>query len=196
MLADPDFVFALRRGRSPRLSTVDRVLVYMGEAPAGPAFRAEVEAFLAVTGIKRSVLSVAATGNPSFVAQLCRGVSPRLSTDERVRGWMEAQASAPAVLGGVASFGRFPPPNCPPGPGANDNRHGPATGPRDERAYASTLEAAARLGLSPRTLDRWRAAGEGPPFHRFGGLVRYRCEDLEARAAGCRRLPDPDGGGC
>ena len=99
MLADPDFVFALRRGRSPRLSTVDRVLVYMGEAPAGPAFRAQVEAFLAVTGIKRSVLGVAATGNPSFVAQLCRGVSPRLSTDERVRGWMEAQASAPAVLG-------------------------------------------------------------------------------------------------
>ena len=57
-LGDPDFVASLGRGRSPRLSTADRVLAFMGEAPAGPAFRAEVESFLAATGIKRSVLGI------------------------------------------------------------------------------------------------------------------------------------------
>ena len=199
VLGDQDFVAALHRGRSPRLATVDRVLAWMGEAPAGPAFRAEVEAFLAVTGIKRSVLGVAATGNPSFVAQLRRGVSPWLSTVERVRGWMATQASAaerreireragpaPAVLGGVPSFERFAPPRRPPGPEANDNRQEPAAGPRDGGAYVSTCEAAAWLGLSPRTLERYRSAGGGPAFHRFGGCVRYRREDLEAWAATCR----------
>ena len=84
-LGDPDFVASLGRGRILRLATADRVLSFMGEAPAGPAFRAEVEAFLAVTGIKRSVLGIGATGNPSFVAHLRRGTSHTLSTVERVR---------------------------------------------------------------------------------------------------------------
>ena len=34
--------------------------------------------------------------------------------------------------------------------------------------YLNTREAAAWLGLSPRTLDRYRVSGEGPAFHRFG----------------------------
>ena len=33
--------------------------------------------------------------------------------------------------------------------------------------YLGTREAAAFLGLSPRTLDRYRVTGEGPAFHRF-----------------------------
>ena len=93
-LGDPDFVASLGRGRSPRLVTADRVLAFMGDAPVGPAFRAEVEAFLAATGIKRSVLGLGATRNPSFVAHLRRGTSPMLSTVGRVRGWMAANASA------------------------------------------------------------------------------------------------------
>ena len=37
--------------------------------------------------------------------------------------------------------------------------------------YLNTREAAARLGLSTRTLDRYRVSGDGPVFLRFGGRV-------------------------
>ena len=39
----------------------------------------------------------------------------------------------------------------------------------DERHYLSTREAAEYLGLSARTLDRYRVSGEGPVFHRLRG---------------------------
>ena len=42
-----------------------------------------------------------------------------------------------------------------------------------------TREAAARLGLAPSTLARYRTTGEGPLFHRFGGCVRYREDHLD-----------------
>ncbi len=90
---DRGFVVWLRNGRSPRLRTVDRALAVMGEPPAGPAFLREVEAFLAVTGVKRSLLGREATGNPSFVAQLLEGVSPKLATVEAVRAAMKSHAS-------------------------------------------------------------------------------------------------------
>lgn len=38
--------------------------------------------------------------------------------------------------------------------------------------------AAAYLGLSPKTLSRWRWAGKGPSFRKFGGAVRYSYDDL------------------
>ena len=53
---DRDFVASLRDGRRPCLRTVDRALSVMGEPPAGPAFLGEVDAFLAVTGVKRLLL--------------------------------------------------------------------------------------------------------------------------------------------
>ena len=34
------------------------------------------------------------------------------------------------------------------------------------------------LGLSPRTLDRYRVTGEGPTFFKFGSRVRYSKADL------------------
>lgn len=195
-LGDPNFVVALGRGRSPRLSTIDRVLVYMGEAPAGSFFRAEVEAFLSVTEMKRSVLGVVATGNPSFVAQLRRGLSPRLSTVGRVRAWMAAQANpaqrreigeragaAPAFLDGVPACARLAPPGIAAGPGTGIEQREPEAAIRGCGAYVSTAEAAALLGLSPRTLDRYRMTGAGPAFHRFGGCVRYRLDDLDSWAA-------------
>ena len=49
--------------------------------------------------------------------------------------------------------------------------------------YLRTVEAAAWLGLSPRTLDSYRVRGGGPAFHRFGHIVRYRLADLEDWAA-------------
>ena len=93
-LKDPGFVSSLRRGRSPRVSTLDPVLQFMGDAPLGPAFRGQVQAYLAVTGLKRSVLGERATNNPSFVFQLFGGVSPTLRTVHKVRQWMKANATA------------------------------------------------------------------------------------------------------
>ena len=64
----------------------------------------------------------------------------------------------------------------------------------DERAYLSVREAAEYLGLSPRTLDRYRVSGDGPVFYRFGGRVRYRREDLDGWAASRRRRSTSDDG--
>ena len=38
--------------------------------------------------------------------------------------------------------------------------------------------AAAFLGVSVRSLQRWRIIGSGPPFHRFGARVLYATTDL------------------
>ena len=92
-LGDPCFVADLAGGRSPSLRTTDKVLAFMGFAPLGQAFADEVEAFLAVTGIKSSELGYAATGNPSFVNRLRRGTSPRLTTVDRVRSWIIENSS-------------------------------------------------------------------------------------------------------
>jgi len=60
--------------------------------------------------------------------------------------------------------------------------------------YLSTREAANWLGLSPRTLDRYRVSGDGPAFHRFGSRVRYLAADLDDWAAARRRLSTSDDG--
>lgn len=36
-----------------------------------------------------------------------------------------------------------------------------------------------RLGLSVRTLQRWRWQGKGPPYLKLGGRVVYRLADVE-----------------
>ena len=58
----------------------------------------------------------------------------------------------------------------------------------------SGREAAAFLGLSPRTLDRYRVNGDGPAFHKFGNRVRYARADLEAWASARRRTSTSDTG--
>jgi hypothetical protein len=37
-----------------------------------------------------------------------------------------------------------------------------------------------RLGVSCRTLERWRWIGVGPKFIKIGGRVKYRLVDIEA----------------
>ena len=52
----------------------------------------------------------------------------------------------------------------------------------------NTAQAAERVCLSPRTMERLRAAGKGPKYLRIGRWIRYRAEDLdkwlESRARG------------
>lgn len=50
------------------------------------------------------------------------------------------------------------------------------------------VEAAELLGLSRKTLARWRWKGKGPVFRKIGRKVRYARNDLEdyiARSARC-----------
>ena len=60
--------------------------------------------------------------------------------------------------------------------------------------YLTAREAALHLGLSTRTLDRYRVSGDGPVFLRFGGGVRYLREDLDDWARTRRRKSTSDDG--
>lgn len=46
-------------------------------------------------------------------------------------------------------------------------------------AFLKTPEAAAYLGLSRRTLEKWRATGKGPRYSRLGRSVVYAVADLD-----------------
>ena len=46
--------------------------------------------------------------------------------------------------------------------------------------YVRTHEAARILGISPRTLEKYRCHGSGPTFRKLGGRVVYAVGDLEA----------------
>lgn len=196
-LGDPSFVLRLMRGRIPQLDTADKVLAFMGEAPAGPAFRTEVEAFIEITGTKPYVLGLDAAGDPSFVGRLRRGVSPRLDTVARVRAWMAARCTAAerAPIEALVAGKRCTPRR----PKATERRPSPIHSKEGGTSmsgqttrYLGTREAAAFLGLSPRTLDRYRVTGEGPAFHKFGSRILYAQSDLEEWAAARRMTSTSD----
>jgi predicted site-specific integrase-resolvase len=46
--------------------------------------------------------------------------------------------------------------------------------------HLNQTDLAKRWRLSPRTLERWRWAGRGPPILKIGGRCLYRLEDVEA----------------
>ena len=189
-LGIPGFVGLQARGRPLRVDTADRVLTFMGYPPLGPLLRAEVEAFLAVSGTKVSILGEEAVGNPSFVGRLRRGASPYLATFDRVRAWMAANATEEEIrtirkrLANLSDpfDGMWDAVEAPPGElgVAGD------VNARAKENYLKTREAAAWLGLSPKTLERYRVSGEGPDFHKFGTRVRYLFEDLEVWASARR----------
>ena len=184
-LGDRSFVFAFARGRSPRLDTADRLMSYMGLEPIGPVFRREVEAFLAVTGFKASEFGQEVNGNPTFMTWLRQGGSPLLSTVDKTRAWMKRAASAEETraIRAIASGD---------GPAAHDSFMGEHNMANDTQEYMTTRDVAAFLGLSPRTLDRYRVSGAGPGFHKFGNRVRYLRADVVAWAAErrCRSTSD------
>jgi excisionase family DNA binding protein len=51
----------------------------------------------------------------------------------------------------------------------------------------TTKDVAKRLSLSPRSVERLRAQGLGPPFIRLGGAVRFDPRDVDAWLAAHRR---------
>lgn len=69
-------------------------------------------------------------------------------------------------------------------------------GSKTPTCYLNTPQAAAILGLSPRTLETYRLTGGGPPFLTYCNRVRYLRSDLDAWAiAGRRRSTSDDGAG-
>ena len=56
-----------------------------------------------------------------------------------------------------------------------------------ETTFIREQSAAALLGLSKRTLQKFRVTGYGPAFHKFGSCVRYNIADLEKWTESCRR---------
>ncbi|MEM6942127.1 MAG: helix-turn-helix domain-containing protein [Pseudomonadota bacterium] len=53
-------------------------------------------------------------------------------------------------------------------------------GAPDEPYALNQQELAERWRISPRTLERWRRNGTGPPFICLGGRVVYRTHDVLA----------------
>lgn len=49
-----------------------------------------------------------------------------------------------------------------------------------DKTFLNQHELSKRWKLSPRTLERWRWLGTGPRYHKIGGRVIYRLEDIEA----------------
>jgi len=45
--------------------------------------------------------------------------------------------------------------------------------------YVTQETLAARWGLKPRTLERWRWLRQGPAYLKIGGRIRYRLIDIE-----------------
>ena len=50
--------------------------------------------------------------------------------------------------------------------------------PRATSPFLSTKQAAAYVGLSPRTLEKMRVVGGGPMYRKHGRYVRYHIDDL------------------
>ncbi|MEO0464939.1 MAG: helix-turn-helix domain-containing protein [Pseudomonadota bacterium] len=59
----------------------------------------------------------------------------------------------------------------------------------NDKRLISTDEAAALLGLSPRTLEALRFRREGPPYVKLGRAVRYDLGELEDWIASNRVEP-------
>ena len=60
------------------------------------------------------------------------------------------------------------------------------------KPFLTTKEAAAWLGLTRNTLEKWRVQGGGPPYRKHGRYVRYHLEDLIAWSEASKRRSTSD----
>ena len=51
--------------------------------------------------------------------------------------------------------------------------------PKEDAVLLNEVDAAERLGFSPKTLRQWRWKGQGPVHLKIGRSVRYRESDIE-----------------
>lgn len=63
-----------------------------------------------------------------------------------------------------------------------------------DQPYLTRAEAAQRLRLSPKTLERLAVSGGGPRFCKFGSRVAYRLADLDTWAEARVRSSTSDKG--
>ncbi|MDP3458182.1 MAG: helix-turn-helix domain-containing protein [Hyphomonas sp.] len=64
------------------------------------------------------------------------------------------------------------------GPDPSPPRLRPDAVSPDPGVWLTTHEAAGKLGLTPKTLANMRTLGKGPCFHKIGGKVWYRGQDI------------------
>jgi predicted DNA-binding transcriptional regulator AlpA len=60
--------------------------------------------------------------------------------------------------------------------------------------FLNTDQAAHYIGLSRRTLEKMRTAGDGPRFRKHGRYVRYHIDDLNAWSLGQGKDSTSDSG--
>ena len=48
-----------------------------------------------------------------------------------------------------------------------------------QKTFLSRQQCAERIGVSVRTLDRWRFSGEGPSYYKIHKAVKYEEQDIE-----------------
>ena len=171
---NPSFVVDLRRGRAPRLDTMERVKSWMRSNCTGEERRA-IRALAAggesgdrdATGANDAT-NLSNSNNPTKTDDTADKAG-----DERVMRTMNRRNRNGAGNGAG---------------GTHDGTGG------EEPVYLDTRAAAAFLGLSPRTLDRYRVSGDGPEFFRFGNRIRYLKSDVAAWAAArrVRSTSDPN----
>ena len=192
-LGRPQFVENLAGQQTMTLKTADRLLQFLGEAPIGPVFRREIEAFLDVTAIKPVRLGTKAAGYPWFVGTLEEG-AVRLSAVERVRAWMveTATPSQRAVIArmlegsgstifndGASTSMQGERREKTTSPASDTDKDARDHAPEDDRQlFLTTKEAATFLRMTTRSLDRFRAARKGPAYCKIGNRVYYVRADL------------------
>ena len=136
--------------------------------------RQTIETYRVRANMSAREFGVLALGDPGFVSSLESGRSMRLDTADRVRSWMHGTKRTSGS--GTPDEGR--------------PRERGVSAQGDAPTFLSTRRAAALLTLSPRTLDRFREIGTGPPFFRFGQRIVYSREDLLDWAWSKRENPE------
>ena len=156
----------------------------MNREPIGSRFLREFDALREETGIEPQGFGERAMSGPGFVLRPGRGRSPTLGTDDKVGARMANAASAAEPGAGLVGDGVTAVPV--------DAEEHQEREMNENTHYMTTAQAAACLGLSPRTLESYRCRGGGPPYYDLGGVVRYLLSDVIEWASKRRRNSTSD----